>query len=51
MTARKPTLAEIEIDPAAMVSLIPFGGRSYQTVVNLSEFGALSPPTRVETCG
>ena len=36
-----PRWRTIEIDPAATVSLIPFGARSYPTVVNLSGFGEL----------
>jgi hypothetical protein len=36
-----PRWRMIEIDPAATVSLIPFGARSYLTDVNLSGFGRL----------
>ena len=36
-----PRWRTIAIDPAATVSLIPLGSRSYQTDVNLSEFGEL----------
>ena len=36
-----PRWRTIEVDPAATVSLIPLGSRSYQTDVNLSEFGEL----------
>jgi len=36
-----PRWRTIEIAPAATVSLIPYGDRSYSTVVNLSRFGEL----------
>lgn len=36
-----PRWRTIEIDPTATVSLIPFGDRTYPTVVNLSGFGEL----------